>query len=471
MITKFDLLGSGVGSPLQEAVCGAPGCDPCTSEGWFGDLECDQTLIDAGFCAGTDPDCEVGRAQYYVAPDGSPGAAGTESQPFGSIQQAIDAALPGDIVYLRGGTYRPTEATRFRSSGAAGAPIVLRAYPGEVPIIDASDVDPGDEDVASTPTWHFDDAQHWRIVGPLVLTEGRGAAVVVEGATTDVEFRFVEASYNGRTASRGGHGFHIVEAQWASVSDVRFINCDAHHNANHRTRPGEDVAENLYQHGDGFRIKSGRGVALIGCRAWHNLDDGYDLTQAPDPVLLYDSWAAYSGRDDAAGSMTGTPGYTAEWGEGIKLTYDDDVGQHRCIRCLSWSNVHLGYRLDGGPVSLVNCTAVDNGRRAIGWNLLELPFVFTNNLDVASYRASTLPLAAVSAANSWDESTGVVVGDDDFVTLDDTGMLGARGSDGSLPVADFARLAPRSDLIDAGVDPAAGWFLGAAPDLGCFERE
>ena len=45
--------------------------------------------------------------------------------------------------------------------------------------------------------------------------------------------------------SRGGHGFHIIGAAWANVSDIRFINCDAHHNANFRTRPGEDVAESL----------------------------------------------------------------------------------------------------------------------------------------------------------------------------------------------------------------------------------
>jgi hypothetical protein len=36
-------------------------------------------------------------------------------------------------------------------------------------------------------------------------------------------------------------------------------------------------------------------------------------------------------------------------------------------------------------------------------------------------------------------------------------------------VTDFARLAPDSDLVDAGTD-VGGWASGAAPDLGCFER-
>jgi Putative Ig domain/Right handed beta helix region len=42
----------------------------------------------------------------YVAPNGSDTAAGTLAAPLASLQRAANLALPGDIIYLRGGIYR-----------------------------------------------------------------------------------------------------------------------------------------------------------------------------------------------------------------------------------------------------------------------------------------------------------------------------------------------------------------------------
>ena len=86
--------------------------------------------------------------------------------------------------------------------------------------------------------------------------------------------------------------------------------------------------------------------------------------------------------------------------------------------------------------------------------------------------------------NSWDN--GVIVSDDDFVSLDPWELFGTpRKADGNLPDVEFGRLAPGSDLIDAGVvieghhcstsgaHPGEGcreWY-GAAPDLGPFEAK
>jgi len=331
-VTKFDILGAGTDSGLHDELCAADGqpagCDVCEGLGFYGDFECDTSLIDSGLCAGPDPDCAAQTADYYVAPNGSDGGDGSENQPFATLQHAHDVAQPGDLIYLRGGTYQPTDRTLFTGEGTAAEPIIVRSYPGELPIFDASNLPEGNTEGASTATWHFNGAKHWQLRGPLQLVDGRGAGVLIEEDTQDVDFVHIESSYNGRTASRGGHGFNIVEEQWADAKNIRFINCDAHHNANHRTKSGEDVAENLYQHGDGWRIKSGENIQLVGCRAWHNLDDNYDLVWAAQPISLYQTWSAFAGRDDMAGSMTGTPGFEAEWGEGIKLGYDDDTGPH-----------------------------------------------------------------------------------------------------------------------------------------------
>jgi len=471
-VTRFDLWGAGTGSEVHETACASAGldsgCDLCEALGYYGDEVCDQPLVDAGLCDGPDPDCAPVPADLYVAPNGDDASPGTEAEPLATVRAALEQAQPGHLIYLRGGTYQPDDETRFRVEGTAEAPIVVRAHPGESVIIDAAGLPDGDINGGSTPTWNFDGAKHLRLVGPIHLTNGRGAGVLIQEDTHHVDFVLIESSYNGQRAARAGHGFLIVEAEWADVQSVRFIDCDAHHNANHRARDGEDMAENQYQHGDGWRIKSGRDVQLMGCRAWYNLDDGYDLVWAADPIVMVNCWAAHTGKDDAAGTITGIPGYEAEWGEGIKLGYDSDRGRHVCIRCLSWKNVHLGFRMDGGPNELLHCASYQNGRRALGWDLGSRRHVIRNSLDFDTYRDSDLPASTDSQYNTWDADTGVTVTAEDFLSVDDAGLLGLRGADGSLPVTDFLRLAPGSDLIDAGTDVGL-FFAGAAPDLGCFE--
>jgi parallel beta-helix repeat protein len=79
---------------------------------------------------------EARAADYYVATLGSDGAPGSEAQPFRTITRAIAAAQPGDTVYVRGGTYLgfQNQINPIRS-GTAAAPITIKAYPGELPVL------------------------------------------------------------------------------------------------------------------------------------------------------------------------------------------------------------------------------------------------------------------------------------------------------------------------------------------------
>ena len=61
--------------------------------------------------------------EWFVAVGGT--GAGTAVSPFGRIQDAVNAAQPGDLVTVRGGTYR--ETIRTVRSGTATAPIRVRA--------------------------------------------------------------------------------------------------------------------------------------------------------------------------------------------------------------------------------------------------------------------------------------------------------------------------------------------------------
>src|SRR4051794_26987970 len=65
-------------------------------------------------------------ATYFVAPTGADDAPGTMERPWRTIQRAIDAAGPGDTVYVRSGAY--TESVSLRRSGEPGRPITLAGY-------------------------------------------------------------------------------------------------------------------------------------------------------------------------------------------------------------------------------------------------------------------------------------------------------------------------------------------------------
>ncbi|AMJ67505.1 hypothetical protein AXW84_20335 [Hymenobacter sp. PAMC 26628] len=72
---------------------------------------------------------------YYVKADGGSNTnAGTLAAPFATIQYAADRAqTPGDVVYIRAGTYITTGSSLLyvKYSGSASAPITFRNYPGD----------------------------------------------------------------------------------------------------------------------------------------------------------------------------------------------------------------------------------------------------------------------------------------------------------------------------------------------------
>jgi hypothetical protein len=68
-----------------------------------------------------EPDCTL-----FVSEAGSDEAAGSEADPFGTIQGGVDAAVAGDVVCVAAGDYAD-ERIRVTRSGTASQPIVIRA--------------------------------------------------------------------------------------------------------------------------------------------------------------------------------------------------------------------------------------------------------------------------------------------------------------------------------------------------------
>ncbi|MEI8635136.1 hypothetical protein P4S72_29965 [Vibrio sp. PP-XX7] len=47
------------------------------------------------------------------------------------LLEAIDDASAGDVIYIRKGTYYPSETIKIKNSGTSSKAIVLSAYPGD----------------------------------------------------------------------------------------------------------------------------------------------------------------------------------------------------------------------------------------------------------------------------------------------------------------------------------------------------
>jgi hypothetical protein len=81
-------------------------------------------------------------AATYVVDQAAPGAAdtnaGTEAQPFRTVQKAGDIVKPGDSVLIMGGRY--LERVEVRTSGAADQPITFRAAPRHAVVVAGFDL-------------------------------------------------------------------------------------------------------------------------------------------------------------------------------------------------------------------------------------------------------------------------------------------------------------------------------------------
>ncbi len=72
---------------------------------------------------------------FYVSPSGSDSNAGTQAAPWRTVQKALSTLVAGQTALVRAGTY--SQNVTLTRAGTATAPITIRAYPGETPILAA----------------------------------------------------------------------------------------------------------------------------------------------------------------------------------------------------------------------------------------------------------------------------------------------------------------------------------------------
>jgi parallel beta-helix repeat protein len=68
---------------------------------------------------------------FYVAKTGSDSASGSLNAPFRNINKGVSVLKPGDVLYIRAGTYDEWLNTNIPGGTSWSAPVTVAAYPGE----------------------------------------------------------------------------------------------------------------------------------------------------------------------------------------------------------------------------------------------------------------------------------------------------------------------------------------------------
>jgi hypothetical protein len=454
-------------------------------------------------------------AKYYVAPAGLDTNSGTIQQPFLTIQRAQTAVSAGDTVYIRGGTYMMQNSqiagysnpyayvTLLNKSGSATAGrINYWAYPGERPVFNYANVNPNVNVSNGTVTFNAPfRISAFEVTGSYLHLRGlEVVGVRVPLVANNVNTQSICFSQSGQFGNNIYEGLSMHDGQAIGFYLLRgpnnlILNCDAYRNndnVNTSNTTGTANGGNVDGFGNHPNNASYTGNVFRGCRAWQNSDDGYDCISAFAPTVFENCWAFYNGYTQNFASRGDGNGFKAGGYGSAALTSIPTTVPRNIIRfCVAvrnrsngfYSNHHLSGSDWYNNTAYQNAVSYDmlnrRGRTTADY-LVDVPgygHVLRNNISLLprSTNAATRDLNnydATPGANTTDHNTflnpAVTVDASDFVSLDTTLLRAPRQADGSLPVVATLRLAPGSDLIDAGIDVGFP-YSGPAPDLGAFE--
>jgi hypothetical protein len=358
------------------------------------------------------------------------------------LLNALSNIKAGSTIILNEGTYTLNSKISISISGNAQDKITLIGKEGENrPILDFSSMVENSANQGIVLT-----ADYWHIKGIDIYKAGDNG-LQIKGSNNVIEFcTFSECSDTGLQID-GGASYNTI------------LNCDSFFNA-----------DSTIENADGFACKLtvGTGNKFIGCRAWQNLDDGWDgyLRGADNIETTYiNCWAIKNGylKDGSKGNGDGN---------GFKTGGSDDKQlKHHAIykNCIAVGNVVDGFdhNSNRGTVTIYNCSAYENGKNYSFSNTNPLENLIIKNSNTFGSFGTVTATATDISNNSWQN--GIVVTADDFLSIDYNQLLSARKTDGSLPDVTFFNLSASSDMIDKGVNVGLP-FSGSAPDLGAFER-
>ncbi|OBT58007.1 hypothetical protein VE04_02534 [Pseudogymnoascus sp. 24MN13] len=351
----------------------------------------------------------------YVSPTGS--GSGTSTSPYGSIQSAVNAAVAGDNILLRAGTYKPTTNIQITKSGTRTAPITLRSYEKEKVTLDGESL-PGtpyglDESLPNKERGilHIEGGNYWKFYN-IELINGPYGIYSRDSSHNYYELLSTHDNYES--------GFQMQ----GTASNNTIIYLDSYRNRDPR-KNGESA--------DGFALKegSGEGNVLRNARLWDNVDDGLDLYMFGSPVTIEEVYSWGNGFN-----LWGFSDFNGD-GNGFKLGITNNPPANHIVRnSMAWGNAKKGFIDNGNPGSLKieRNTAWNNGDN--GFNFRSSSSAMTANIATKNVNAQvSLTGPVVASGNSWQ--IGGDWSDSAFKSVNSATLKGARGADGRVPASDF----------------------------------
>lgn len=408
---------------------------------------------------------------YFIAPNGSDVTGdGTIEHPWFTINKAWSYIMPGEIIYMRGGTYYYNETQNITvKSGTSGNLLKIYSYQGEKVIIR-----PSATYTATVGVYVRTSFLHMK--GPMEICyyEQRTPTQWYNGITAyssnDNIFDQIDVHHNGFGFSIGG----------TSTRNL-VLNSDFHHNWD----PITAIEDNRpYGGSDGLtiRVSDPSSINTVrGSRMWNNSDDGFDGWANAGMLIFEDCWSFNNGyRED--GVTVGGDGNGFKMGPIVNDPFTGYEKEHKrtMIRCVAFNNREIGFVQNAAYAEMhfYNNTAFGNGVHGFVMNNPHVPEIYMIAQNNLSYKNKSGQgyFTSISKVDhntfNYNNTVNTLynVTDADFISLDPAGTDGPRQADGSLPKLNFLRLAQGSDLIERGIDVGLA-FKGNAPDLGAFESD
>jgi len=294
-------------------------------------------------------------AGYFVAPNGTSGADGSQAHPWdfaSALSGANGKIQPGDTVWIRGGQY--TGVYRSSASGANGNPVVFRQYPNERATLDGRLALWGHDVVV----WGFEIMRSSQGTTEYPNLESRGPRqklinmVVHESEHQGIRFwdEAVDAEmygcivYNNGTHENLDHGTYVHNVSGTKlISDNVFFNNLAY-GIHVYVSPGEGAQRNVhvignvsFDNGTISRTYPAKGNILIG---------GEDPGQGHQAIdnLLY-----YSGTDGVNMRL----GYSAQ-NVDVVAKGNTIWGGNTAFMIGNWSSATVQNNTIGGSKDIVN---------------------------------------------------------------------------------------------------------------------
>ncbi len=390
----------------------------------------------------------TGRA-FYVSASGGSNGDGSETNPWRSIQTAMDQLQAGDTLFIGEGTYR--ESVKFLHSGTADARITIQGI-GEV-IMDGTGM-------AHSTGLNTDGQDYWTInnvtlnhYSNAVRIEDGSQFIEIDGLRADGNITAVRIDNATDITLRNAYVINSNNAFRAVGASRRLLLEDIEA---YNSRDIYDGMNPDYKNGDGFIFEATVADVvfrrIISANHW---DAGFDIKASN---VLIENALVYGSKNNFK-----------MWGDNITIVNSMSRNAIREIRPNGSDVEGNGITIMGGSTRAVNVTFVDNedhdiaiytggtlrlensivARSRPDGLLLENDGVFTSDRVLWFFKGYSQPDFQIGAADLWADPGFVNWGAGDFHLKESSLARDFAGAD-ALPAADLdgapRTVGPRADL-------------------------